>query len=485
MCEAKLGPGPDGSEDGAQERVTMTDFVDELIAALLTMRLYERKHSRVRGRIDELRRLHRRIFAARDEHELVLGTTQGFLLHEDRPLLGASAGGATLVQGLASRSSGGLQFARELGDGDFEQLLVLLAAPTSPGETHDHANRKLQKNGCSGIRLLPPYHPGSAAPRGSGSLLSSAAAGAASAGLRIPMRMRQTIVRSLQEASLRAASGQEIDLQDVQTIAQTLSDGVRGNAGEVHDLVRYERYDAFTFGHSVRVCALAVDFASQLSRDPRLLLRIGTAALLHDIGKVGIAPEVLHHRGRLSPEQRREMERHAALGSAILLEQKDVDDVAVAVSHGHHQNLDGTGYPANRLSIEHSAVTRLIRICDVYEALTAVRPYKGAMTPIQAFRVMLESPGAFDPALLRRFIAVTGAYPSGSEVQLSDGRIARVREQSGEILRPVVSLERAASGEVLDERDGATLDLSSPGCSGLRIARVLERESVQADLQAA
>jgi HD-GYP domain-containing protein (c-di-GMP phosphodiesterase class II) len=482
VCEAKLGPVPEGA-DGAQGRVTITDFVDELIAALLTMRLYERKHTRVRGRIDELRRLHRQIFAVREEHDLVLGTTQGFLLHEDRPLLGASAGAATLVHGLASRSSGGLQFARELGDADFEQVLLLLAAPV-PGETHDLANRRLQKNGCSGIRLLPPYHPGSTAPRGTVGLLAGTV-GASPGDLRIPMRMRQTIVRSLQEASLRAASGQEIDLQDVQTIAQTLSDGVRGNAGEVQDLVRYERYDAFTFGHSVRVCALAVDFASRLSSDPRLQLRIGTAALLHDIGKVGIAPEVLHHRGRLSPEQRREMERHAALGSAILLEQKDVDDVAVAVSHGHHQNLDGTGYPADRLSIEHSVVTRLIRICDVYEALTAVRPYKGAMSPIQAFRVMLESPGAFDTGLLRRFIAVTGAYPSGSEVELSDGRIARVAGQTGEILRPVVSLEKAGSGEALDERDRGTIDLSSPEQKSLRIARVLEPATLDADLQAA
>ncbi len=480
MCEAKLGPAPEGVPD----RVTITDFVDELIAALLTMRLYERKHSRVRGRIDELRRLHRLIFAARAEHELVLGTTQGFLLHEDRPLLGASSGAATLVQGLASRSSGGIQLARELGDADFEQALVLLASPAPQGETHDLANRKLQKNGCSGIRLLPPYHPGSTAPRGTASLLASAAGASAGGDLRIPMRMRQSIVHSLQEASLRAASGQEIDLQDVQTIAQALSDGVRGNSGEVQDLVRYERYDAFTFGHSVRVCALAVDFASQLVRDPRLCMRIGTAALLHDIGKVGIAPEVLHHRGRLSPEQRREMERHAALGSAILLEQRDVDDVAVAVSHGHHQNLDGTGYPADRLSIDHSIVTRLIRICDVYEALTAVRPYKGAMSPIQAFRVMLESPGAFDPALLRRFIAVTGAYPSGSEVELSDGTIARVIAQTREILRPVVRLERASSGEPLDERDRAGVDLSSPD-GELRVVRLLEKEGLDAELRAA
>jgi putative nucleotidyltransferase with HDIG domain len=298
------------------------------------------------------------------------------------------------------------------------------------------------------------------------------------------MQKRQRIVHSLQEASISAASGHNIDLQDIHSMAQMLSDGVRRNGAEVQDMVRYERFDAYTFGHSVRVCALALSFASNLTEDVQLLLRIGTAALLHDIGKAGIATEVLHHRGRLSPEQRQEMERHAELGSAILLEQAEVDDIAVTVSHGHHRNLDGSGYPMDGLSIEHSMITRLVRICDVYEALTSARPYKGAMTPTKAFRVMLDTPGAFDPGLLKRFISTTGCYPVGSEVQLSDKTVARVARQTRDLMRPVVQLERSESGQTLEERDRRTIDLSLPERRELLVERLLEGRSLQIELAA-
>jgi putative nucleotidyltransferase with HDIG domain len=471
MCETKLGPVP----DGALDRVTITDFVDELVAALLTLRLYDRKHTRVRSRIAELKRLHRQLVQTQEPSSLLLGTTEGFLLYDNRPLLGASMGAKALVDRLVAHNSGGIEFAREPGDQDFEHLLELLAGPVQES-THELANMRLRQSGCSGIGLLPPYQLGLSASRGILGTLEGPAADLSSAGLRLPMHKRQRIVHSLQEASLSAASGHSIDIQDIQTVVQMLGDSVRRNAAEVQDMVRYERYDAYTFGHSVRVCALALSFASNLTNDRQLLLRIGTAALLHDIGKAGIASEVLHFRGRLSPEQRLEMERHAELGSAMLLELTEVDDIAVT--------LDGSGYPADGLAIEHSMVTRLIRVCDVYEALTAVRPYKGAMSPTKAFRVMLDSPGAFDPALLRRFIATLGCYPVGSEVELSDRTVARVIRQTQNLLRPAVRLERAESGQALDECDRRTIDLSRPDRGELGVRRLLEDETLKVELTA-
>jgi putative nucleotidyltransferase with HDIG domain len=478
VCETKLGPLP----DGALDRVTITDFVDELVAALLTRRLYNRTHSRLRSRIAELRILHRRLVEASPQKQLVLGTTEGYLLYDDRPLLGASMGAKTLIDRLAARGAGGIEFAPDLGEQDFELLLELLVA-TAREDTHELATQKLRLDGCTGIRLLPPYRSGRSLSLRSDGPLDALASDADRPGLRLPLETRQRIVHSLQEASLGAATGRNIDLQDIQTMSEILNEGVRRNAAEVQNMVRYERFDAYTVGHSVRVCALALSFASELTSDTRLLQRIGMAALLHDIGKAGISSEVLHHRGRLSPEQRQEMERHSELGSAILLAQTEVDDVAVTVSHDHHRNLDGSGYPADGLRLEHSIITRLVRICDVYEALTAPRPYKGAMSPTKAFRVMLESQGAFDPALLRRFITATGCYPSGCEIELSDRTVARVLRQSGSLTRPVVQLSRSASGEVLDEKDQLTIDLSLGDPSALEVRRLLDGRSLQAELQ--
>jgi HD-GYP domain-containing protein (c-di-GMP phosphodiesterase class II) len=479
VCETKLGPVP----DGALERVTITDFVDELVAALLTRRLYNRSHTRVRGRIAELKVLHRRLIEASKHPSLVLGTIEGFLLYDDRPLLGASMGAKALIDRLVARNAGGIEFARTTGEQDFELLLELLAGPVQES-THELSTQRLRREGCLGISLLPPYRRERAASSGEIRVPAGLAADLDRSGLRLPMQKRQRVVHSLQEASISAASGHNIDLQDIHTMAEMLSDGVRRNAAEVQDIVRYERFDAYTFGHSVRVCAIAAGFASELTSDAQLVQRIGTAALLHDIGKAGIASEVLHHRGRLSPEQRREMERHTELGSAILLEQDGIDDVAVIVSHGHHRNLDGSGYPSDGLKLEHSMVTRLVRICDVYEALTAPRPYKGAMSPTKAFRVMLDSPGAFDPGLLRRFIASTGCYPVGCEVELSDRTVARVLQQTKSLARPVVQLVRTEAGENLHEVDRRTIDLSLAAPGELAVSRLLEGRSLQVELRA-
>jgi HD-GYP domain-containing protein (c-di-GMP phosphodiesterase class II) len=479
MCETKLGVMP----DGALEKVTITDFVDELVAALVTLRLYDRKHARSRGRLVELKRLHEQLAKATPEGSLVLATTEGYVLYEDRPLLGASMGAKKLVDPLVARNSGGLEFRRELGESDLEVLLELLGGPVED-KTHELANMRLRMNGCQGIGFLPPYQTGMHSSRGQARQSSGADGGLGEPGVLLPMQRRQRIVDSLQGASISVARGGIVDLQDIQSVAQLLCDSVRRDPGEVQNMVRYERYDAYTFGHSVRVCALALSFASHLTDDVSLLIRIGSAGLLHDIGKMRIASEVLHHRGRLSPEQRAEMERHTDFGSAVLLAQKGVDEIAVTVSHGHHRNLDGTGYPADPLDIPQSMVTRLIKICDVYEALTAVRPYKGAMSPTKAFRLMLDSPGAFDPALLRKFIRTMGCYPVGSAVELSDRSYARVLQSTDDLVRPVVQLERADSGEELDPRDRRTVDLSAPENRDLDVHRLLEIGRLQIELAA-
>ena len=144
MCETKLGPVP----DGALDRVTITDFVDELVAALLTRRLYDRKHMRVRGRIAELRDLHKKLIAAQDHRPLVLGTTEGFLLYDDRPLLGASMGAKAFIDRLVARNAGGIEFAREIGDQDVELLLELLEPAARSAAA--------QADGCPVAKDFPP-----------------------------------------------------------------------------------------------------------------------------------------------------------------------------------------------------------------------------------------------------------------------------------------------------------------------------------------
>ena len=198
-----------------------------------------------------------------------------------------------------------------------------------------------------------------------------------------------------------------------------------------------------------------------MTEDPDLLQRVGLAALMHDIGKAWVPFEILHSTARLSPEQRLEMNKHTEYGGEILMDMDPQDPMCSAIAFGHHKKLDKTGYPQTIHDSHLSTSTKVVKICDVYEALTAVRPYKAGMSPLRAFRVMMSMEEHFDPALLRHFIRHVGVYPVGSRLRLRSGETARVTEQTASFRGPKVQLERAESGEPLAQEDCHVLDLST------------------------
>ena len=156
----------------------------------------------------------------------------------------------------------------------------------------------------------------------------------------------------------------------------------------------------------MRVSVLALNFGRRLTKDQDLLMRLGTAGLLHDVGKSVIPFEILHSSKPLTPEEREEINRHPSAGAQILLDHDEADELAVATAFGHHRTFDHDGYPQTLHEHHQSMVTRIVKICDVYEALTAARPYKRPMTPTRAYRIMLGMENHFEPRLLRRFIEV-------------------------------------------------------------------------------
>ena len=155
------------------------------------------------------------------------------------------------------------------------------------------------------------------------------------------------------------------------------------------------------------------------------------------------------------PAEKRQIPFNAAI------ENRESDPLAVAAAYGHHCLSNGGGYPRTCGEFEQSIVTKLVKICDVYEALTAVRPYKRAMTPAKAYRVMLDMPGHFDPDLLRHFVRTVGIYPSGTRVRLDTGEVARVIRQTADFHRPVIEVIEDGGGPV-DEAHLVPYDLQMP-----------------------
>lgn len=232
--------------------------------------------------------------------------------------------------------------------------------------------------------------------------------------------------------------------------------------------------DRFTVGHSVRVALLALQVARAMGANRDQLVHVGGAALMHDIGKSKVPQEILFKQGRLTEEEWQWMAQHPRLGAQILIEQHEsVDPRTIGAAFCHHMGADGGGYPEPLMPTPPSAISRLIRVCDVFEALTAVRPYKRALTPIEAFAIMFRNENDFDAKWLRRFTRTLGLFPVGTRVQLQDGGDALVVKQTGDIRRPIVQRITGAGGETLSAGEpdqleiGVAIDGQVPEIAGI------------------
>ncbi len=467
--------------DEACPALDVSGLVDEIVVAVSNARIYRADHPRVLTSVETLVSGLAAWLEARGRERLEIGTADGFLFHDHRPLLGASLSAPRIVEPLRRLGAGGLAFERGTGRADVEALVGFLAARRLEATTPDEANAALAQAGARRVRFLPAYRTDdlAGAARGTVAAVPAALVGAdafdgtlADAPLG-PARgaLYQDTVSLLQESAIGAARGADLALDRVQSTVERLLSCVLEDAGSMLSLARYERYDEFTFGHSIRVCVLALTLSASLTRDPRLLQRVGVAALLHDVGKARVPFEILHARGRLTEAERAEMARHTEHGADILLSLPDADPLAVAVALGHHRTPGGGGYPRLADDAPLSPVLRVVRICDVYEALTSVRPYKPRMSAVRAYRVMMNMHGEFDAGLLRHFIRVNGAYPVGTRVRLGSGEIARVTRQSADVERALVEVEVSAAGTRLTRGRRPQRDLSAGDGSELYLVR--------------
>jgi putative nucleotidyltransferase with HDIG domain len=136
--------------------------------------------------------------------------------------------------------------------------------------------------------------------------------------------------------------------------------------------------DQYTRGHSLRVGHLAALIGSSLglSQEHRHFLQVG--GYLHDIGKIGVRDAVLLKPGRLEPGERESIQAHPAIGREIL-GSVGLPDAVIAGVVGHHERLDGSGYPLGLRGDELSIFPRIISVADIYDALITDRPYRAGM----------------------------------------------------------------------------------------------------------
>lgn len=167
--------------------------------------------------------------------------------------------------------------------------------------------------------------------------------------------------------------------------------------------------DTYTFGHSQRVAQASRRTAEAIGLDRGYAEDIHTAAMVHDIGKIGVDTGILRKNGRLDDKEWQEVQQHPDRGAGIIGCVPQLRHLVEAVRH-HHERYDGGGYPGH-LADEHIPFgARIIAVCDAYDAMVSTRPYRRALSHDEACRELLACKGAqFDMQVVQAFLDVRAA----------------------------------------------------------------------------
>ena len=270
---------------------------------------------------------------------------------------------------------------------------------------------------------------------------------------------RQAVISMFEEARM----GKAVDTGGARQLVEDITDSVTRNPDALISLARLKTADAYTYMHSVAVCAMMVALARQLGLDGQQTRTAGIAGLMHDLGKAAMPMDVLNKPGKLTEAEFAIIKTHPQEGHRLLQASANVDPMVLEVCLHHHEKTDGSGYPHGLKGDEISLFAKMGAVCDVYDAITSNRPYKSGWDPAHSLRKMAEwANGHFDAKVFQAFVKSLGIYPVGSLVRLSSGRLGVVVEQRGKSLTtPLVKVffSTQSNERVIPQ----LIDLSLPG----------------------
>ena len=246
---------------------------------------------------------------------------------------------------------------------------------------------------------------GAARPRAGGSnvLLSPAQARAEAAA---------TVVRStriLKAELIGLVTGDSFDMASIKPVVEEITQADGQTSSFFFEVTRLKHKDEATFEHSLAVGILMGKLGDSLDLNVETVELLIVAGLLHDIGKLTIATGILHKQGALTAAERAAIRSHPRRGHQILKSHPSIPEEVLDICLHHHEALDGSGYPSRLAGSQISQLVRIATVCDVFDALTSVRPYKQGWSAGKALGWMFERDKQFDRKLVLRLGAVIDA----------------------------------------------------------------------------
>jgi len=178
-----------------------------------------------------------------------------------------------------------------------------------------------------------------------------------------------------------------------------------------------EKRDPYTGGHTKRVLEYSSIIARHMGLEPDQIERLQLAAVLHDVGKIGVSDLILRKQGPLDDEEYKIMKKHTEYGADIVLHVPELGDILPGIKD-HHERVDGRGYPSGLSAGEIPLMARIIAVADTFDAMTTNRPYRAGLSMEYAVSELRRCVGSqFDDKAVEAFIEAIEA----GEVQLGEG----------------------------------------------------------------
>ena len=282
-------------------------------------------------------------------------------------------------------------------------------------------------------------------------------------------RLREEAVVSIKSLFICANEGMNMTtafqvVRGLDNIVDQLVETVSSEDGAIANILDLRSYDEYTYHHSLSVAVLSLCIGKGLGLSLERLKKLGQCAIMHDVGKTAIPPELINKAGKLTNEEFQIVRNHAK-ESGIYLEKARIGDPELwdCVTY-HHEKLDGTGYPDRLKGDEIPLFSQIISVSDIYDAVTSYRSYRSPMPPSSACDLIMSECGrALNYDIVKVFMDRLELYPLNSIVELSDKRLGIVTDNTHS-MRPILRM--------LD--NGRELDLLSLDSLNLIITGVVD-----------
>jgi HD-GYP domain-containing protein (c-di-GMP phosphodiesterase class II) len=256
----------------------------------------------------------------------------------------------------------------------------------------------------------------------------------------------------VQEMWERVRDRNSLDSSSTQRVVHLLIDEIAHDEEILLEFVALKDFDEYTYYHSVNVAIYSIAVGMRVGLDRRQLTQLGMAALFHDIGKVKLPHDLITKPDEFNEDEWEQIKLHPVLGALTIASLRPIDadtGLAMVGAFEHHLRMDGSGYPKLSEPRKPNLVSRIIAVCDVYDAMTAGRVYqKKPITPDDAIRrLMYKGREWYDPLILKALIHVLGIFPVGTLMRLSDGCLGIVvRNRPEDVYAPEILVIRDAKG---------------------------------------